>query len=290
MKERTDIRPSPIAGQWYSSDPRSLTKSIERYMDLARLPELPGEVIAVVAPHAGHRYSGPVAGYAFAPLRGLPIETAIVVSPMHYPYYEPLLTTAHKAYQTPLGEISVDGQALDELDDYLVEIFGKKLARISRDPEHSLEIELPFLQCALAQPFSLVPIMMGDQRLPVARGLGACLARLISRGKALSGKRAILVASTDLSHFYNQKTAEKLDAEMLRRVSEFDPEGIIKVEEEGKGFACGSGALSSVLFAAKALGADRVHVLHHATSGDVTGDYDRVVGYGAAVVTRSEDK
>jgi AmmeMemoRadiSam system protein B len=239
-----------------------------------------------MAPHAGHLYSGPVAGYSFAALRGLRPELVAVVSPMHYPYDEPLLSTAHAAYATPLGTIPVERQALQTLDGYIRQTLGAGLAFVVQDPEHSLEIELPFLQRALAGPFSLLPIMVRDQDERTAKCLGQALARLILEDPEVAGKKVLLVASTDLSHFYSQKVANQLDSEMLRQVEAFDPAGVIQVEIEGKGFACGRGALAAVLWAAKELGADHAQVLHHATSGDVTGDYDRVVGYGAAVFTR----
>jgi MEMO1 family protein len=286
MSKISDIRPSPIAGQWYPGDAARLSRSVDRYMDKATLPELPGQVVAVMAPHAGHLYSGPVAGYAFAALRGLSPDVVVVLSPMHYPYYEPLLTTAHQAYATPLGNIPVHQEALQELQGYLLETLGFGMTPVANDMEHSLEIELPFLQRALSQPFSLVPLMLRDQSSRLARALGGCLARLVSHGQALAGKSTILVASTDLSHFFPQSVANTLDAELLKYVAAFDPEGVLNAEKEEKGFACGCGALAAMLWAAKDLGADRTLVLRHATSGDVTGDYDRVVGYGAAVVTR----
>ncbi len=283
MSKIPDVRPSAIAGQWYPGDAARLARSVDRYMDEAILPELSGRVVAVVAPHAGHLYSGPVAGYAFAALRGLSPAVVVVVSPMHYPYYEPLLTTAHQAYTTPLGDIPVDQEALHELQGCLHAELGFEASPIANDLEHSLEIELPFLQRALAGPFSLIPLMLRDQSAQVAQGLGKCLARLISSSAALAGKSAVLVASTDLSHFFPQSVANQLDAEVLRQVAAFDPLGVLRVEDEEKGFACGCGALAAVLWAAKGLGADRTVVLHHATSGDVTGDFERVVGYGAAV-------
>lgn len=286
MSTMTDVRPSPIAGQWYPADARRLAAQVDHYMDAAQLPDLGGEVVAVMAPHAGHLYSGPVAGYAFAALRGLSPQVVAVVSPMHYPYDEPLLTTAHAAYATPLGAIPVERQALQTLDGYLRQSLGYGLVAVPHDPEHSLEIELPFLQRALAGPFSLLPIMVREQSEKTARGLGQALARLIVESPELKGKTTLLVASTDLSHFYSQPVANRLDGEVLRQVEAFNPAGVIRVEEEGKGFACGRGALAAVLWAAKELGADHAQVLRHATSGDVTGDYDRVVGYGAAVFTR----
>jgi AmmeMemoRadiSam system protein B len=280
MESMVDVRPSPIAGQWYPADPHRLATSVDGYLNSALLPEIEGEVVAIMAPHAGHRYSGPVAGYAFATLRGLKPDLVAVVSPMHYPYAQPLLTTAHSAYETPLGTIPINKEALQSLDAILQDELGYGLAAIKNDPEHSLEIELPFLQRVLGEGVRLLPIMVRDQSLRTAQGLGRALA------KTLQGYSAILVASTDLSHFFPQSTAKILDEEVLRQVEAFDPEGVLLAEAEGRGFACGHGALAAVLWAAKDLGADSVKVLHHATSGDVTGDYGQVVGYGAAVIVR----
>ncbi len=284
---RIDVRPSPIAGQWYEGHPSRLARNVDGYMEQAILPELPGEVIAVIAPHAGHIYSGRVAGYAFAPLRGKSFNVVAVVSPMHYPYIEPMLTSAHQAYQTPLGDVPVDHQALNELEGYLLAETGFGLARIANDSEHSLEIELPFLQRALKSSFRLIPIMLREQNVHVARAVGLSLARLFQDNASQWGDGMLLVASSDLSHFYPQPMAKKFDAEVLQRIEAFDPEGVIALEEQGLGFACGRGAIAAVLWAAQALGGDEVKVLHHATSGDVTGDYERVVGYGAAVVLRA---
>ncbi len=286
MGAKLDVRPSPIAGQWYPGEARRLAAQVDQYMNEAKLPEISGQVVAVMAPHAGHLYSGPVAGYAFAVLRGMQPDVVAVVSPMHYPYAESLLTTAHSAYATPLGTMPVEHSLIDALDMRLQAELGFGLKRIANDMEHSLEIELPFLQRALSQPFQLLPIMVRDQRAYVAQKLGEALAAVLS-DPALMGERSVLlVASTDLSHFYSQDIANRLDNEMLRQVGAFDPLGVMKTEDEGKGFACGRGALAAVLWAAKALGADRSQVVQYATSGDVTGDYGRVVGYGAAVITR----
>lgn len=288
MKAIPEVRPSPIAGQWYASDPRRLAAQVDKYIAEAEVPKLRGQVMAVMAPHAGHVYSGPVAGYAFATLRGATPEYVAVVSPMHYPYAEPLITTAHDAYETPLGPITVAKEALAALDSYLQEELGFGLTYIANDPEHSLEIELPFLQRVLEEPFNLLPVMVREQSESVARGLGKAFSRLFGGDGPLAGKTHVLVASTDLSHFYSQELANELDEEVLRQVEAFDPAGVIQVEERGRGFACGRGALAAVLFAAKAMGANKVQILRHATSGDVTGDYDRVVGYGAAVILRQE--
>ena len=276
------VRPSPLAGTWYEGNPKALARAIDQFLDQAELPELPGDVVAVIAPHAGHIYSGAVAGYAFAAVRGGTPDLVAILSPMHQAYYEPLLTTAHAAYSTPLGQVPVDGEAVAALDSHLKETLGYGMTRVAYDQEHSLEIEIPFLQRALAGEFKLLPVMVRAQSPKVSQQLGAALA------ETLRGKNALLVASTDLSHFYTQEEALSFDTEMLRRIESFSPEDVFCAEEEAKGFACGLGALTAVLWAAKGLGADTVKVLRHATSGDVTGDYSRVVGYGAAVVLRSD--
>jgi MEMO1 family protein len=275
------IRPSSIAGTWYPANPQALAHSVDAYLDQAQLPELTGQVLAIIAPHAGHTYSGSVAGHAFATLRGLAPALVAVLSPMHHAYSEPLLTTAHDAYATPLGEIRVDSQAVFDLDSRLRTKLGFGLTPVANDPEHSLEIELPFLQRVLQPPFELLPVMLRAQTSDVSRQVGEALA------ETLRDKDALLVASTDLSHFYDQATANELDSTILEQVAAFSPEGIFELYRDAKGEACGIGALAAVLWAARALGADTVKVLKHATSGDVTGDFQRVVGYGAAVVLKT---
>lgn len=280
MKRDLDVRPSPIAGRWYPAQPQNLASQIDRYLSQAQLPEIEGDVLALIVPHAGHRFSGPVAAHAFAAVQGLHTDLVALVAPMHHPYEAPLLTSAHDAYATPLGEILIDQQALQELEAYLESHLGIGLERVRQDPEHSLEIELPFLQRALRNDFRLLPLMVRDYSPHTIRTLADGLAQV------LQTRQALLVASTDLSHFYPQPIAHSLDQEVLRRIESFDPQAILNVEAEGLGFACGRGPLAAVLWAAQALGADRAQVVHYATSGDVTGDYEQVVGYAAAVISR----
>jgi len=271
-----DLRPSPIAGRWYEGDPKALARSVDGYLDSAHLPDLEGDVVGVIAPHAGHIYSGPVAGYAFATLRSRSPKLVAVISPFHNLSRYPLITTAHDAYSTPLGNIEVDKTALAELTSHL----DIPITPVFADKEHSLEIELPFLQRALTGDFKLLPIMIHAQESDVAKKLGLALAQI------LKDKNTLLVASTDLSHFYDQTTANALDAEMLKRFESFEPESIFEAERTGKAFACGHAAVAAVLWACRELGANRVRILHHATSGDVTGDFSSVVGYGAAAILK----
>jgi len=281
MKPISPIRSSPIAGTWYDSRPERLAAEIDGYLDAAVLPALDGDVVAVIAPHAGYRYSGAVAGHAFAAVRNRDFDLVAVLSPLHAYHPAPFITSSHVAYETPLGKIAIDRDAVSALNTSLRTELGVGLETIARDGEHSLEIELPFLQRALNNDFALLPIMIRSVDAQELEALGKALADL------LRGRNALIVASTDLSHFYHQNEAKILDGEMLRQIESFSPEGVLNAEEMGVGFACGRGAVAATLFAARALGADSVKVVNYATSGDVTGDVSSVVGYGAAVVYKA---
>jgi MEMO1 family protein len=279
MTAISNVRPSPIAGRWYEGDPKRLAAIIDNYLSAAKLPPLEGDVVGVIAPHAGHIYSGDTAGYAFAAVKGRSYPLVGILSPLHNFHPSPLLTTSHSAYRTPLGDMEVDTGVLSSLEEGL----GKQgilLSRIANDQEHSLEIELPFLQRALVGRFKLLPLMVRSEDPDFLRKVGECLA------DALEGRIALLVASTDLSHFHTEEYAEELDTEMLSQIGDFSPEGVLFAERSGSGSACGSGAVAAVLWAAKKMGAGNVLVLHHSTSGKTTGDHDSVVGYGAAVILK----
>ncbi|NMC54225.1 MAG: AmmeMemoRadiSam system protein B [Chloroflexi bacterium] len=280
MSTLSDTRPSPIAGVWYSGDPGTLALQIDHYIEDAHLPELEGELIAVIAPHAGYQYSGRTAGYAFRAVRGLAPRIVAVVSPYHNFHTAALLTSAHQAYKTPLGEVPVDQERLKQFLQLLQARGLTSVKALHQDREHSLEIELPFLQRALAQPFSLLPVMLRSRMAGQVETVGKALAEV------LRGQPALMVASTDLSHFYPEDTANSLDQEILHQMELFSPQGVLEVEEQGRGFACGGAAVAAVLWAARELGATQVRVVHHSTSGDETQDTSSVVGYGAAVVLK----
>jgi AmmeMemoRadiSam system protein B len=155
------------------------------------------------------------------------------------------------------------------------------LTAVANDQEHSLEIELPYLQQVL-DDFKLLPIMIRDQSGETVHKLAQALAETIT------DVNAVLVASSDLSHFYPQPLAAEFDTAVLNCLDRFDPQGILRAEDERTGFACGRGAIAAALWAAKALGANQVDILNYATSGDATGKFDSVVGYGAAVIWESD--
>ena len=282
-----DVRPSPISGRWYPREPSALRHMVDAF--LAAAPPLAAptaeRVVGLLAPHAGLMYSGPVAAYSFGAVRGARLDVVALVCPSHFHADGPALTTGHQAYATPLGVAPVDMAGVDMVRAALAAQLGGRpervLVAIRDDQEHAIEIELPFLQRALAGDWSLLPIMLRDQSDEMAQALGAALAQ------ALAGRRALLVASSDLSHYLSQPRAEQLDTEMLRQVAALDPAGVLATQAAGRGQACGSGAIAAMLWAARALGADQARVVRQATSGDVSGDFEQVVGYGAAVVWKN---
>ncbi len=278
MNATAELRPSPIAGVWYSSNPAALRDQLSRLMDAAQVPALPAP-LGLVAPHAGYRYSGRTAAHSFRCARGLSFDTVAVLSPLHDYLPYPVITSAHRAYQTPLGAVEIDQAALKVFSASLAE-GGFEVAAVSSDREHSLEIELPFLQTALSAPFTLLPVMLRTLAGDTLQAVASALVR------ALEGRRALLVASSDLSHFHPQARAEELDAVMLGQVEQFSPEGVLNAERTRTGFACGAPAIAAVLWASRAYGANKSAILHYATSAQETGDLSSVVGYGAAALYR----
>jgi len=218
-----------------------------------------------------------VAAHGFKCIAGMEFDTVIVVSPSHFLTDGNIISTSHDSYQTPLGKVEIDRVTLNEIDNKLKEKFEEKLVYVSKDPEHAIEVELPFLQYLL-KSFRLVPIMIFNQSSEIASALGHSIAQVIAN------RNALLIASSDLSHFYPNRIARKFDEEMLKRIEAFDPESVIQAEIIERGFACGRGAIAAVLYACRELGANKVKVLNYENSGEVTGDYNSVVGYGAAVI------
>jgi AmmeMemoRadiSam system protein B len=276
VRSATDPRPSPLAGKWYPGDAEALTGMLDRFLRAARLPAISGKPMGLLAPHAGLKYSGPVAAHSYALIRDMVFDTVVVIGPMHHPIAGSVLTSAHTHYETPLGCVEIDRGALHGLGRAV------QLTELRSDPEHSVEIELPFLQHLLKPGFSLIPLMLRDQSFTQAKALGQALATL------LNDRKVLFVASSDLSHFYAQEIANKLDTIMLNHVGWMDAERVIDCNERGTAFACGAGAIAAVIYALQALGADRAQIVGYGTSGDVTGDLERVVGYGAAMFWDSD--
>jgi hypothetical protein len=275
-----DIRRSVIAGSWYPGQPDVLRRTLEGYLADAEKVELEGELKVLISPHAGYAYSGPTAAYAYKQLEDGPaFDTVAVLSPVHQAYLGRFAVTKANYYETPLGLVEVDAE--------LVEALGKEvtLNHVGFDGEHSLEIQLPFLQHILGT-FTLLPVMLGES-LTSGRGLAACRELSAALAKLLRDREALIVASSDLSHLYNYNDVVRHDRVMIELVERFDVEGLARALMEGRCHACGGAPVVAALLTAQALGANRAKVLHYTNSGDVTGDRrpgSYTVGYMAAAI------
>lgn len=276
---QASVRASAIAGTWYPARPIDLQRSVDSYINAARVPRLRGRLLGVIAPHAGHRYSGSTAGFAFSAIRGMNVDVVAVLSPFHDFQPADFLTTACGAYETPLGIVPVASDLLKNLETDLDARGAQGLVRLSQDSEHAVEIELPFLQRALQPGWRLLPLMVRSQDPSTCRALGEALAA------ALRGCCALLVASTDLSHYYPDAVAQSLDAQFISVLRKLEPELLFDERKTGAGSACGVGAVAATIWAARAMGGKHLEVLNHSTSGDTGGDRNAVVGYLAAAIT-----
>jgi AmmeMemoRadiSam system protein B len=273
VKKMGTIKKSVIAGSWYPGNPSVLRKDIEHYFNSVSDLELEGEIVGLIAPHAGYVYSGQVAASAYKLIRGKKYDAVIVVGPSHRVAFHGVSVFSHGGYETPLGIVPVAeelAEKIKNLSAIIADIPGTHLQ------EHSLEIQLPFLQVAL-NDFSFLPLMMGDQ------DANACqeLARAIY--ESAQGKKILIVGSSDLSHFYNYNKAKKMDAIVLEHLKKGDGAGLLQSLKSGEVEACGGGPMAVVMLVARMMKADNAHFLKYANSGDVTGDKNSVVGYAAAV-------
>jgi len=269
-------RQPSVAGRWYSDDPVQLTADVDRYVARAEVDPIGGPVVAIVAPHAGLMYSGPVAAFAYKVASRSACTAAVLVGPSHFVPFEGASIWPDGAWQTPLGDVVVDADLAHAIQAAWAGLVHLPAAH---GREHSLEMQMPFV-ARLLPDVPIVPIVMGHQTRETAFALAAALERALA---ARTG-RTLLIASSDLSHYEDAATAQGLDAVVLRHVESLNPAGLMGALETEPRHACGGGPMVSVLEAARRLGASTAHVLEYADSGDVSGDKSSVVGYMAAAI------
>jgi len=272
----SDVRPAAVAGTWYPAAADRLGRELDEYVAGAAIDTLPAP-IAIVAPHAGLKYSGPVAAFAYKAVSGQPYRAAILVGPSHYVGFNGVSIWARGAWQTPYGPIPVAEELAGRIAAASAEIGEHRQAH---GREHSLEMQLPFV-AHLLPGVPIVPMVMGYQSRDTAFGLGDALARTLG---AEAEPRPLLIASSDLSHYQDARTAAMMDAVVLEHVERLDADGLMQALEREPHHACGGGPIVAVLRAARQLGATDARVLKYADSGDVSGDKSSVVGYMAAAV------
>ena len=276
---KPNIRQPILAGTWYPGNPEALRDVIETYLARADSPPPAGELKAIIVPHAGYVYSGQVAAYAYRLLQHSDFKRVVMIGPSHRVRFRGVSVSMQDGYRTPLGTVPVDRTFVRKLLDGSDTLRWEPRAHAR---EHSLEIQLPFLQTVL-RDFRIVPIIMGEQNYETCCSVAEIIARAIGTSEG-----TLILASTDLSHFHSYRQAKALDAAFIKHVSDFDPSGLARSLASGKCEACGGGPTMTVLLAARQQGANRSDILCYANSGDVTGDHSRVVGYLSAALSRVE--
>jgi AmmeMemoRadiSam system protein A len=265
MENATRVRKPAVAGSFYPRNPQTLRKDIESYLAAVPPVSIEGRPLVLIEPHAGYMYSGQVAAHGYKLVGGRGIRTVAVISPSHMERFPFVSVFGGDAYETPLGRIPVDKDTAAT-----IAAAAPGLIRTSEHghvhagsyrQEHALEVQLPFLQTVLGD-FELVPIVMGDQRW----------------------EDFLIVASSDLSHFHEDGTAKSMDRVFCGLVESLDTRGLYDAVRQEQCEACGAGPVIASLIACARTGAASCRVLESATSGDVTGERDSVVGYAAAVV------
>jgi len=278
-----DIFTCTSAGRWYPEGQAELEKMMDAWLAKAQPAKLKGRIVAVIAPHAGYIYSGPVAAYAYRQLEGLKFDTVAVVGFNHGTRGEGIATYRTGGFRTPLGVIPIDEKSVTALE-AASPLIKHNPAAFSG--EHSLDNQLPFLQRTLGD-FKLVPLLLTDQSQENIDALAAAMA------KVFKGKNVLLVASTDMSHFWQHEEAKQLDDDVLKKILALDPAGLNKLlagDPTGRRL-CGRGDVEAVMRAAKTLGADKATLLKYADSEDTFGPTGNgVVGYGAVAITASKAK
>ena len=272
-----NIRQPVVAGSFYTASAKALSEEIENYLKNVPPKDAYGKPIGLISPHAGYMYSGQVAAYAYKQIEGMEYDAVIVIAPSHRAYFPGASVDDKEGYRTPIGIIPVEVDIAKRITDRSSLVSYYPQAHVE---EHSLEVQLPFLQMVL-KDFKLVPIIMGDQDLATCERLAEDIAGVIK------GQDILVVASSDLSHYHPYDEAKRLDQKVIEYIDNYDPRGLASALSQRKTEACGGGPIITVLFIGQHLGANRARVVKYANSGDVTGDYSGVVGYAAGVIYKN---
>ncbi len=275
MAATSTVRHPAVAGRFYPRDPDDLRSEARGYLEQSNVAsEAPKHALGCIAPHAGYMYSGHVAGAVFARIE-IP-SRCIVMCPNHTGMGRALAIMSEGAWETPLGAISIDTDLAGALK--------QRFAALQEDPaahraEHAAEVELPFLQ--LLQPnLKFVPIALGTGQFDALEQLGHALADVVAAQK----DHILIVASSDMNHYESDVVTRVKDHRALERILSLDPRGLYEVVTQQDISMCGFGPAIAMLTAARQSGAKSAELVKYATSGDVSGDREMVVGYAGVVV------
>jgi hypothetical protein len=274
-----DVRKPAVAGTFYPGNSVDLIKELaSMFSEVKKIP-LPDRPLALIAPHAGYPYSGRIAAKAYKLLEGEQYDTVVVISPSHTVFFKGCSVYTGGGYETPLGLVETDHELAKAISSINPLVYASNMGHATGPSrgEHALEVQLPFLQVVLGK-FKLVAVVMGDQEEDSITALGEVLA------STLKGTNSLIVASTDLSHFHNEKEARKLDHEVQTAIEDFDAAELIETLNSGRGEACGGGPVAAAMMAARRLGGSEVRFIDYNTSGATTSDFSEVVGYLSAAI------
>ena len=280
MSFSDEERHPAVAGTFYPGDPLDLSRQITGYLANAKRTIFSDNIRGIIAPHAGYMYSGAIACAAYKQLEGLRYDSVVVISPSHTTFFQGVSVFNGSAYLTPLGKIFVDQELctkITNINPHKIYLANKGHTGGGTRQEHALEVQLPLLQMVLGD-FKLVPIVVGEQEWDVIASLADCLSG------ALSGTNTLIVASSDLSHFYTSEQAAQKDGIVRSWIEQYDAHGLFKAISRGEAEACGGGPMAAAMLACQKLGADRIDITDQGDSGKVTGDTREVVGYLSAVM------
>ncbi len=277
----SNIRPPSVAGLFYSEKKIELDREIAIYLENAPQIDIEGQIIGLIAPHAGYMYSGGVAARAYRQILDLDIDVVTIIAPSHREYFTEISIFDGLAYATPLGTIEVHRELAKALSDISPHIILSEKGH--RFEEHALEVQLPFLQKVLNR-FTIIPIVMGEHSSDNIETLARALAAV------LKGQKSLIVASSDLSHFYKAAKAEIMDQIVREYITSFNEDDLFSELQTGKCEMCGGGPVIACMKASKLMGANKSRTLLYRHSGDVTGDRSEVVGYLSALFYREKER
>jgi AmmeMemoRadiSam system protein B/AmmeMemoRadiSam system protein A len=271
------IRKPVWAGQFYEADPARLAYLIDRYLEAANPPEIDGQLIGLIVPHAGYVYAGQIAASGYKLVKGLDISTVVIIGPSHQTGFEGCSIYQKGGFETPLGVAEVDSSLAGEL----AKASGYRYIAEAHRQEHSIEVEVPFIQRVWPQA-KIVPVVMGYQTEDTISRLASALA------ETLPGRKALVVASTDLSHFLTKEAAGVQDGKTIELLKSLEIKTLLRRIERGENMMCGGGPVLALLLYAQKLGQAKVEILQSGDSTAAGGPADRVVGYLSAAVYLQE--
>ncbi|KAF6245518.1 AmmeMemoRadiSam system protein B [Nitrosopumilus sp. b2] len=270
------IRKPVVAGQFYPGTKDELEEMIDYCIQHKYGPGIQTQkdekVFGIVCPHAGYVYSGPTACHSYKAISSKSPELVIILGPNHFGVGRDVATMIDAKWETPLGSVEVDSESAEEIANISKYI---EIDELSHSRDHSIEVQIPMLQSLLSNKFKILPIILLDQSLEIAKDVGDAIAQIAK------SRNAMIVASSDFTHYEENSFAHSQDKALIEPILEMDVEKFYSVLMEKRITACGYGAMASVMIACKKLGARKGELLSYSTSGDVMGDTSSVVGYGA---------